>query len=163
MANVDGPTLTIRTTTSNDDKLVKNLLNHYLHDMAEWFKFDSDEDGFYAYDEDLESNIVFIAHHGAFPAGLALVRKVDDQFDMHEFFVLRRYRRMGTGRAFCDQIWEQLPGQWQVRVFAENKPAVPFWKEVISSYTNNQCSESNPVIDGKSWIHYHFQAGESVG
>lgn len=149
--------LTVRKTDKADHQLVTNLLNHYLYDMSEWFKFDPDDNGFYSYDEDIESDMAFIAHYGGSPAGFALVREVGDHFDMHEFFVLRRYRRIGTGQVFCHQIWQQLPGKWLVRVFAENTPAMPFWKEVISNHTNNQYSESNPVINGKSWIHYDFQ------
>ena len=152
--------ISIDRADSLKDPLIKNLLSYYVYDMSEWFKFDPDEAGCYSYDLDsidLSSQIVFIAKHQSSPLGIAIVERLDD-FDMKEFFVLRRYRGSGIAQAFCRYIWESLRGEWTVRVFADNKPAVPFWTKAISEYTNGLFSKTSPKIDGKRWVHYHFSS-----
>ncbi|MFT7652114.1 MAG: putative acetyltransferase [Limisphaerales bacterium] len=155
------PTLVVTKADSSDSPLLRNLLNHYVYDMSEWFKFDPDPDGSFSYDLDefwSSGHHVFIARFGDSPVGVALVQTIDDEFDLKEFFVLRRYRRSGVGQAFSAEVWDRLPGKWKVRVFTGNKPAVPFWKEVVSEYTHNKYSEDQLKINGKSWIHFCFQS-----
>ena len=139
-----------------DMPLLSNLLNHYAHDMSEWFKVDSDLNGFFSYDlDDISSpnHRVFIARYGKSPTGFALIQKVSDEFDVKEFFILRRYRRSKAGQQLTSFVWKQLPGKWKVRVFSGNRPAVSFWRKVILEYT-----EDHLEIDGNPWIHFHFQS-----
>ena len=79
--------------------------------------------------------------------GIALVsrplieRGGEFDFRMAEFFVLRRYRRLGVGRDACQLIFNRFSGRWEVGEFLRNEPAVAFWRRVISQYTRGQFRE----------------------
>ncbi|MEM7099528.1 MAG: hypothetical protein AAF541_14785 [Pseudomonadota bacterium] len=151
--------LTISRANKSEESLLTNLLNHYVYDMSEWFKFDPDPNGFFSYDLpclDSEIQHVYIARYKNSPAGLAIVNQDEAHLDMKEFFILRRYRGGDTAQQFFELILQQHPGHWQVRVFAQNKPAVPFWKRAITNLTHADYTESQLLIDGQPWIHYHF-------
>ena len=55
-----------------------------------------------------------------------------DDLDLQEFFVLRRYRRMGVGREAARLLWNRLRGRWIVRVSRGNRVALPFWSATIA-------------------------------
>ncbi len=101
------------------DAVLRNLFEHYMHDMAEWFGFDTGEDGAYAYPtEDVwaEGCDVFVGYLGKIPVGFALVDDAGSRVpgtsarDLKEFFVVRRHRRGGIGMALARHVWEQYPG-----------------------------------------------------
>lgn len=153
----------------SSDRVLRNLFEHYLHDMAEWFEFDAEEDGSYAYptqDVWAEGCDVFIAYSGKTPIGFALVGDAGSRVpgasarDLKEFFVVRRHRRGGIGTAFARHVWEQYPGPWLVRVFYGNRPAVPFWRTVIDEYTGGRFHEQERVgDDGRVWLYFTFGNG----
>ena len=53
--------------------------------------------------------------------------------EIDEFFVMRRYRRLGIGRASADAILRASPGPWVVQGTRHNTGARNFWTRVISS------------------------------
>jgi predicted acetyltransferase len=53
---------------------------------------------------------------------------------MAEFFVVRRHRRSGTGRAAAHAIFAERPGQWEVPVIRANRRALEFWRSAIASF-----------------------------
>src|SRR6185312_7487106 len=56
--------------------------------------------------------------------------------DMVEFFVLRRYRRRGLGRAAAVATFNRFPERrWEVRQRDGNAAATAFWRKVIDTYT----------------------------
>jgi predicted acetyltransferase len=79
--------------------------------------------------------------------GIALVsrplieRGGEFDFRMSEFFVLRRFRRLGVGRDACQLIFNRFSGRWEVGEFLRNEPAVAFWRRVISEYSRGQFRE----------------------
>lgn len=48
-----------------------------------------------------------------------------------EFFVLRKYRRIGVGSCAAKALFERWPGGWEVAVARYNKPALAFWRKAI--------------------------------
>jgi predicted acetyltransferase len=52
--------------------------------------------------------------------------------NMAEFFILRKYRRHGVGRAAAERIFTQHPGQWEVAVARKNVAALSFWRTAIT-------------------------------
>jgi predicted acetyltransferase len=61
--------------------------------------------------------------------------------DVAEFFVMRRYRRTGVGRAAALAVFEQFKGPWEVRQRDENTEATVFWRRVINAYTGGKYRE----------------------
>jgi predicted acetyltransferase len=50
-----------------------------------------------------------------------------------EFFVLRKYRGQGVGKAAARATFNSLPGSWPGAVASRNHPAKIFWKRVIET------------------------------
>ena len=82
------------------------------------------------------------------PAGFALVsrplRNQRDQIDycMAEFFVTPAARRLGVGRDAARLIFNRFAGTWEVTEFLYNKPAVAFWRAIVSDYTAGRFRET---------------------
>jgi predicted acetyltransferase len=58
------------------DILLRNLLEHYIHDMSEWFQIDTQADGSYSYNTFLvwkNGYDAYLANVGDSIAGFALV------------------------------------------------------------------------------------------
>lgn len=152
------------------DRVLRNLIEHYLHDMAEWFEFDTGEDGAYEYstDEVWDAGCdVFLAYVGDIPVGFALVADAESRVpganarDLKEFFVVRRHRRSGLGTRLARHVWDAYPGAWLVRVYQGNRPAMPFWRRTIDDYTGGRFrEEARTGADGRAWSYFTFGNGQ---
>src|SRR5450432_3870010 len=106
------PQLCIFKIGCESESLLKNLFQQYLRDMAEWFEVEANSDGSYSYDFSViwESYDVYLVKVGDSVAGFALIGSAGEFLeggqgrDMHEFFVLRGFRRAGTGRAMAAHL-----------------------------------------------------------
>ena len=82
------------------------------------------------------------------PTGFALVsrppRNQREQIDfrMAEFFVTLKARRLGIGRDAAQLIFNRFAGTWEIVEFLYNRPAVTFWRQVVSDYTGGKFRES---------------------
>jgi predicted acetyltransferase len=82
------------------------------------------------------------------PIGFALVSRpprnqrgaVD--FRMAEFFILPNARRLGVGRDAAQLIFSRFSGSWEITEFLYNKPAVAFWRAVVTQFTGGKFRES---------------------
>lgn len=146
-----------------------NLMEHYLYDMAEWFGFDSAADGAYHYDAGNcwdGDRAVYFACTGDIPIGFALVWPSEwaeapaGARDVKEFFVMRRHRHAGVADRLAGHIWDEYPGPWVVRVFAGNRPAVPFWRRIVAEYSGGAFVEQTVHDHDKDWIYLGFTAPE---
>jgi predicted acetyltransferase len=64
-----------------------------------------------------------------------------------EFFVMRKYRRRGVGRAVACQVFDRLPGRWALQQTPRNFVAQAFWRSVLAKYTGGRFEEL--FIDGR--------------
>jgi predicted acetyltransferase len=149
------------------DAVLRNLLEFYLHDLAEWFRFDQLSDGRYTQSTDRYwqgGHEVYLLYAGEIPVGFGLVGPAQewlpgaDATDMDEFFVVRRHRRHGIGTEFAADLWRRRPGPWLVRVFQPNDPALQFWRRAISEFSQGDYKEEPRKIDGNVWSHFIFEA-----
>lgn len=151
------------------DRILRNLFELYLHDMAEWFEFDTTPKGNFAFptrqevwDKGVDVHLLYSAE---IPVGFGLVGSAErfdgdpDVKDMDEFFVVRRYRRSGIGRELANHLWRQYPGRWLVRVFQRNLPAVPFWRSTVAAFTANKYDEQVVEVNGRPWSYFRFDTG----
>jgi predicted acetyltransferase len=141
------------------------LFEHYLHDMSEWFEIDTKADGSYSCDAASiwkDGYEAYLAQVGDSVTGFALVGSAAEWLgdigghDVHEFFVLRRFRRSGIGQRMATLLWNERPGQWLVRVLEANAPAVPFWRETIASYSRGSYKEEVRIVNGRPWRFFQF-------
>ncbi len=166
--------LTLRLVPSNlliskigreSDLLLRNLYEHYIHDMAEWFEIDTRSDGSYSYDTSWiweNGYDAYLAKVGDSIAGFAILGPAAEWVggiasrDLREFFVIRRFRRNGLGQRMAIHFWNERPGNWLVRVLESNTPALLFWRAAISTYTLGAYAEEARLVDGRRWLFFRF-------
>jgi predicted acetyltransferase len=151
------------------DVLLRNLFEHYIHDMAEWFDIDTRADGSYSYDTSLlvwgSGYDAYLAKVGDSIAGFAIVGSAVEWLgnvganDVHEFFVIRRFRRSGVGQKMAVLLWNEHPGEWLVRVLAANAAAVLFWRAAVSSHSRDRYQEEERIVNGRVWRFFRFMSG----
>ena len=150
-----------------NDVLLRNLFEHYMYDMAEWFAIDTLADGSYAYDTSRlwrPDRQVYVMRAGESIAGFAIAGPATEWVgdervrDVHEFFVLRRYRRQGAGLAMAGMLWQQHPGEWLVRALAANMAARTFWRAAIAQ-SAPQFHEELRSWNGREWRFFRFMVG----
>ena len=141
-----------------DRPRLQRMMELYLYDFTEFDAADLDEEGLYGY-EYLDRYWVepgrapFLVRADGKLAGFVLV--MDNSFTgkpgkmIAEFFVLRKYRRCGVGRAAAFAVFDSFPGHWEISEIAENTPAQKFWRRVIAQYTGEQYQEV--LFDNNTW------------
>src|SRR5215467_1975859 len=147
------------------DVVLRDLFEHYIHDMAEWFDIDTKADGSYSYDTSAlwrDGCRAYLARIGDSIAGFAVVGSAVQWLgdvgacDVREFFIIRRFRRSGLGLTMATLLWNERPGEWLVRVLQSNVPAVLFWRPAISGYSQGSYTEESRNIDGRAWRFFRF-------
>ncbi len=142
--------ITVERPSRPERELIRRMMELYLHDFSEFEGSDLNEHGVFGYG-DLDY-FWFEATHAAYIVrvdqqlgGFVLIDNEvvieDNERSLTEFFVLRKYRRKGVGRAVAQRVFDELPGKWEVRVIAANTPAQGFWRRVISDYTGGRFDE----------------------
>ena len=141
--------VTIAGATRADEPVLQNLLQLYTHDFSEHWagssKGDLAADGRFP-DYSLAEYWTRPGWSAAFVrcedhlAGFALVndrghsgQPVDR--NVAEFFVLRKYRGRGLGRAAAERLFAGHPGQWEVAVARKNVAALAFWRRAVAGAT----------------------------
>ena len=128
-----------------DKNTIENLMQFYMYDFSEYMNSDVEEDGLFAAYPHLN---MYWSEENRFPysviinekyVGFVLVRFIGSinrtYFSIAEFFIMRRYRRQGIGKAVAQQIFDLHKGPWEVFQKESNKPAQIFWNKVINEYT----------------------------
>jgi predicted acetyltransferase len=154
----------------NRDATLRNLYEHYVHDMSEWLGIDARDDGAFGFDTAplwRDNYSVYFAKVDHSLAGFGVVGPAQrwlghaDVRDMKDLFVLRRFRRQGIASAFAVHLWNEFPGEWLIRVLVANKPALPFWRRAVRNYMQGHFEERNlheRGTDGveRDWVHLRF-------
>ena len=158
----------IRATFKDHDTLF-NLAQFYQYDFTEFLPGDLDEDGSYPY-----INVRFYLQPGR-QAYLARVDErlagfvfLDEQLPyrggkgryLAEFFVIRRYRRQGVGRAMAVQTFNLFKGNWEIAEVGPNTPAQAFWRAVIGDYSKGRFKETITHEDGLDIVWQTFNSAE---
>ena len=148
----------MRAPSRSDRNLVRRMMELYLYDFSEFDEADLDEHGHFEYG-DLDY-FWFEPTHAAFLvtvdgklAGFVLVDNESllggSQRSITEFFVTRKYRRLGVGKYIAREVFDRLPAQWEVAIIEANKPAEQFWRRVIDEYRQGQFEET--ILDNEEW------------
>jgi predicted acetyltransferase len=134
----------LRTPERTERELIRRMMELYLYDFSEYEDTDLDEHGLFVYG-DLDyfwfepTHAAFLIRAAGKLAGFVLVDndvKVEgNERSICEFFVMRKYRRQGVGRAAAIAVFDQMPGKWEAAVMANNLPAQGFWDRVLHDYT----------------------------
>ncbi len=153
----------------DEELIVANLLELYIHDFSEFKGLEIGADGRFGYNplslywSELGRYPLLVRVEGKL-AGVVLVKRGsevsgnDEVWDMAEFFVLRGYRRRGIGTRIAHEVWTRFPGMWEVRVMQSNVPAHQFWGRAISLLTGKENQPTRVEKDGKCWTLFSFES-----
>ena len=145
---------------AEEKEILWRLLQLYLYDFSEFDAADPDETGCFPYGyferywDEPERFPFFIRVEGR-RAGLVLVRQFETSergkvTNLAEFFVMKKYRRLGVGRSAAFQLFDRFPGAWQVEQIEANTPAQAFWRKVIAEYSDGAYKET--CADNFGWF-----------
>lgn len=159
--------ITFERLDPDGDALLRNLFQLYIHDMSEWFGFEAGPDGRFEYDTGPlwhDGVAVTLARFSGAPAGFAVVHSAKPWLgneaarDVKDFFVLRRYRHQGVGRAIARHLWSECPTEWLVRVLAANVPAVLFWRQAVRAFRGRGYEETVVAERSRDWVRFRFDS-----
>ena len=172
--DVNPPTrvVSLDRITASDSALLSNLLELYIHDMSEVFPHvQLGSDGRFGYPplplywSEPESRFAFLMRCNGRIGGFVLVTRGSpvepdpNVLDVAEFFVLRQYRRGGTGREAAFLLWHRLRGRWVVRVLEKNIGALAFWRDTIETFTGGRFDERRLSTGPNEWRVFSFGSG----
>ena len=130
---------------------LNNLTQLYQYDFSEIDATNLADDGrFHALDV-LEIDRAYFVRADGQLAGFALVQHRPSKIEpetlvwwMQEFFILRRYRRTGIGRAAASLVIHRHPGIWEVTETPSNEGAIAFWRAVLRTYGCRELTFDDP-------------------
>ena len=144
---------------ANEHKpVLENLMQFYVYDFSEFIKYDVENTGLFAPYPHLEDywkegsyKYPYIIKVDEKYAGFVLVKFIEsgerNYFSIAEFFIMKKYRREGIGKAIAFRIFNLHTGEWEVFQKDTNKPAQLFWNKIINEYTKGQFKER--IEDGR--------------
>jgi len=149
---------TLHRASEEYKAVMQNLMQFYIYDFSEYIKYDVEDNGLFApyphlddYWKETSNKFPYIIKKDDKYVGFVLVRFIETQermyFSIAEFFILKKYRRIGIGKAIAVMVFDLHKGLWEVFQKESNKPAQIFWKKVIEEYTKGQYRERSE--DGK--------------
>lgn len=140
--------------TLKEYHIIQNMGRFYVYDMSEYLGketgWEIPEDGLYEcidfkkYWEDKNSFPFLVCHQGEI-IGFAIIDKKGSNpevdFNMAQFFILRKFKNKGIGKFVAHECFKKFPGIWEVMVIPGNEGAYRFWRSIIKNYTNNNFTE----------------------
>jgi predicted acetyltransferase len=157
----------IRRPERSERELIRRMMQLYLHDFSEFDGEELDAHALFTYG-DLDyfwfepTHAAFIIWVDGRLGGFVLVSDEvaleENERLLTEFFVVRKHRRRGVGREAARQVFEQLPGKWEVHVIARNLPAQAFWRTVVAGYTGGAYGEQQWADDEWQGMLLTFEA-----
>ena len=155
--------------TREQQPILANLLELYMHDFSEFLHLDIGPDGKFHYPHlslywTEPDRYPFLVRVSGKLAGLVLVKKEpgvstnETVWDMAEFFILRAHRKRGIGTNIAHQVWSRFPGRWQVRVMQSNVAARYFWAHAISRFTGDAINPVRVDKAGERWQLFSFDS-----
>jgi predicted acetyltransferase len=145
--------------------VVCNLGLYYIYDFTDFLAFRCPDGGLFRTDcwdkyWSEPGRFAFLVKVDGEPAGFVLVgndgTQPETQYDMGEFFIMRKFRGRGLGQQVACNIFDRFRGRWEVRVVVQNNPALAFWRKVIGRYTGGKFQQlPEPVKHGQwtDWVH----------
>jgi len=165
--------VTLHEATPADLPVVKNLVPYYIYDMSEHMGWPCAADGRFDGCDELESywgtsrRHAFILRAGDEPAGFVLILAEHDEpdvdFSVTDFFVLRKFSGRGVGERIAHELFDRFRGRWKVEQFAQNKPAVAFWRKAIDRYCGGVFDQRSGLSQWGPLNVLLFRSGERPG
>jgi predicted acetyltransferase len=144
-SRAEARSIEVREAAPLQEALMQNLMQLYTHDFSEFWAGSERGDlnslgRFETYP--LEGYWSRPGWHAGLIwcdsqlAGFALINDETHSMlpadrNMAEFFVVRKYRGSGVGRAAAEILLSRHPGSWEIAVARKNVRALKFWRDLV--------------------------------
>lgn len=131
-------------------EVFKNLVQSYEAEFSSLTGKLPNEFGVFKIDTFPQSPYVgYLLYHHKIPVGFCVANVENEIKDVAEFYIVPVMRKKNLGSQLAGMVFNQYPGQWQVRQIKGATDALRFWQCVIKKYTQNQFEES--VVQDAHW------------
>ncbi|MFC5650212.1 GNAT family N-acetyltransferase [Paenibacillus solisilvae] len=147
--------------------ILRNLLELYQYETS---AFEADEagdvhdDGTYGYRYldhywTEQGRFAYFIQVSGKLAGFVMLRQLPDpeadtvSFSIAEFFIMRKYQRLGVGQRAAVDMFTRFKGKWSVSWLKDNGSAQQFWTACIRKFSKGQCLES--MVNGNPSLHFN--------
>ena len=170
------PEIDIVRATTADLPVVANMFQLYIHDFSEfWFDQAQGElgtDGLYELPDNLHTywedadRVALLLKRAGHLVGFALLNghahsgePVD--WNMGEFFILRKHRRSGVGTSAAQAVFARFPGRWEAAVARRNTGALAFWRRQAQSHDDVKVLDVNSPDWNGPILRFNVKPGAS--
>jgi prolyl 4-hydroxylase len=151
------PAFELRRAALTDRLALSRMLELYQHELSNVWDQDLDVNGEYGYaldkywrDEGWHPYVFLVASRYA---GFALVVPHAEGRWLEQFFVVKKYRGRGIGKAAAFTLFDELPGVWQLGQIAGMTSALDFCRRVLGAYTGGCFTERFHERGDQSTVH----------
>ena len=135
-----------------DKEVIYNLMQLYTYELSfyedDTTNFEMTDEGLFKMSRYLdlywkeEQRHPYILKYNDELVGFVLVRYNEDgMYEISEFFVLNKYRKLGAGRYMANKMFELYKGKWEIRTLLKNERARSFWKKIVKEASNDNYEE----------------------
>lgn len=139
----------IRKVSIDEKEILKNLLEKYDYEFSQYDKRDVNNLGLFGYQYldyywTEEKRFAYFVLVDSKLAGFVMINdlpEVDDRetdFQIAEFFILYKYRRLGIGKRLFFEVLKKHHGKWQLICHPHNKVSLEFWTRAINEFTQGR-------------------------
>lgn len=165
-ASLDFDKVKLLSATLEDYPIIQNMASYYAYDISEYMGWAQENDGTHRIGIDFikywqaKNTHPFIIKYQDELAGFVIIdSNVSDSsndFNMAQFFILRKFKGKGLGRHIAFHCFDKFIGKWEVFVMQKNEGAYRFWRNIIKSYTHHQFNEYTRTV-GQTSIRNIFE------
>ncbi|MFW5698020.1 MAG: GNAT family N-acetyltransferase [Fimbriimonadaceae bacterium] len=141
----------VHVTDEENHAVLARLCQLYLHDLSEFSAEDLNATGNYTdlrpenvrEDDRLDAYLVQVAGE---LAGFVVVRQLATgecpRREIEDFFIVRKYRRLGVGTDVATEIFRRMPGLWRVASHEANHASQGFWRALLKRVVRTDYHET---------------------
>lgn len=151
-----------------DYPIIQNMATYYAYDLSEYMGWPQEKDGTASIGMDYiqywtqPDTFPFIIKYEDELVGFVIIDKKvvnpSNDFNIAQFFILRKFKGKGIGRYMACQCLDQFSGNWEVFVMPGNEGAYRFWRKIIKVYTRYQFKESTCVVNQRPRNIFEFSS-----
>lgn len=149
-----------------DKNIIYNLMQLYMYDLSsfedETATFTMLNSGLYTMNKYIEkywqdkNRHPYILKCNDELAGFVLYRFNEENMnEIAEFFVLKKYRKIGAGTFMANKMFDLYKGKWEVSTLIKNEISQKFWRKTIKNFTNNDFEEK--YVRDNSRLAFYFE------
>ncbi|WP_419420734.1 GNAT family N-acetyltransferase [Legionella sp. D16C41] len=147
----------LQPASIDDYPIIQNMTAYYAYDVSEYMQWPMEENGIYDIGQDYlryfnkENTYPFLIRYDGKLAGFAIIDKevsdIKNDYNMAQFFIIRKFKGRGLGRQIAFHCFNQFQGRWEVFVMPGNEGAYRFWRKIINEYANGCFQEISREVN----------------